>query len=169
MFFATGVVLVLCSVYAFHHASQQLFSHQPIGKLSKSVGFFGQRIHVYCTPLQQEPNEHPVVIFHHDFAGSSLDFAQLQDELWKEHSVSSCSYDRPGYGFSPAPEANQAIKLSQDTAQYMDAVRQFISLDNVVHVGHGVGALFAWTAADKKSTKGLFFIEALDVGLFASR
>jgi len=82
-----------------------------------------------------------------------------------EEGITSCSYDRPGYGFSPLPETEE-----KSTLQYhIDNIHQLLSLSpyinygrvSMVHVGHsyGGGIALGYAGTFPENVKGLILLE----------
>jgi len=103
--FAVFIVLVFIGIFVMHQVLQVVESSRaPPGELH-TVGFFGQKLHLYCTKPDKLADF--VVLFHHGLLGSSADWYSLQHQL-KQNGIMSCSYDRPGMStltpnFQPSP------------------------------------------------------------------
>lgn len=128
-------------------------------------------VHIECL-LPERRKSDTLVVFHHGEVGSFLQFRKVQ-RLLQEQGVASCSYDRPGYGFSSTLTTDVNTSTSSGvvhvTSLLLEGLSQAITMDveahpfeKMVHVAHGSGAAFAWSACrkignnKKKKTKGPF-------------
>jgi pimeloyl-ACP methyl ester carboxylesterase len=119
----------------------------------------GVQLNVYCTGSGS-----PTVVFdsgHQDWAPA---WAVVQPEV--SQWTRACSFDRPGYGFSPAgpmPRTSERI-----ATELHDALRKVGINGPYVLVGHAFGATNVRTFADlyPDEVKGLVLIDpdAIDVG-----
>lgn len=126
-----GLVLLLVLLSVFSSNRLLLSRLAPAGEIVSSL-------HVVCRGPR--PNiSRADVLFHHGEYGSALQFLAMMEELAK-HNVSSCSFDRPGYGFSPEP---------------INASTVLCPVRATVHVGHSVGGMYALSC---KRRQGKHFV-----------
>lgn len=94
--------------------------------------------------LWQDNGREATVIFVHGAPGSSSAFIDYFSEEKLKESVNLISIDRPGYGYSDFGEAEPSM-LAQ--AEVVNAVCNNLKLNNIILVGHSLGAPIAAKAA----------------------
>eukprot|EP01091_Cochliopodium_minus_P000130 TRINITY_DN10161_c0_g1_i1.p1 TRINITY_DN10161_c0_g1~~TRINITY_DN10161_c0_g1_i1.p1 ORF type:complete len:329 (-),score=74.46 TRINITY_DN10161_c0_g1_i1:39-1025(-) len=138
-FISIFILLAVSLLIGWHMKASSDFDLKIPGKLIK-VGFYGQKLHVYC---KGPKNSNYTVIFLHGMGQSFADFTNVQLNLEKQ-GIYSCSYDRPGYGFSPKPQNEEVLDLKMQ----MDLLNQLIHKGGIISensklilVGHSLGGL----------------------------
>ena len=117
-----------------------------LSSLTRAPGSFTtSKLHFLC----RGPEGPTTVLFHHAEHGSALQFVAAMDEIAAVAGLRSCSFDRPGFGFS-SPEASE------------EDVSEFAS-DASVQVGHSIGALYALKqqSRPKKGEQRFVLLDAL--------
>ena len=99
----------------------------PVGEI-RSDG-----LHVICRGVTANKSvSEAQVLFHHGDYGSALQFLSVMDMLAAKN-ISSCSFDRPGYGFSTKASENASCPVSA-----------------TIHVAHSLGAVYAFSCKKPK-------------------
>lgn len=99
----------------------------PVGEI-RSDG-----LHVICRGVTANKSvSEAQVLFHHGDYGSAFQFLSVMDMLAAKN-ISSCSFDRPGYGFSTKASENASCPVSA-----------------TIHVAHSLGAVYAFSCKKPK-------------------
>lgn len=153
-----GVVTV--SVASHHALAIMLVPRMRHGELL-AVGYYGQRTFTQCFGITDGTNLRPVVVLHHAVRHSCQHYVALQERLWHDHAQPSCCLERRGVGYSPLPDIAPKVDLAEETKELFHALNQVIDERTFVHVGHGVGGLYAWQAValGRHTSRGLVLLD----------
>jgi pimeloyl-ACP methyl ester carboxylesterase len=101
--------------------------------LPENAGFGPLNIFHVC---QGNPDD-PAILMIHGYPTSSFDYADLIQDLSRDHHV--CALDTPGYGFSDKPKKGYQYSIFDDARLVDEYIREVAGLDEVILLTHDKG------------------------------